>query len=95
VLRRAIPAALDSLAVGGRLVVLSYQSLEDRIVKQSLVARSTSAVPVDLPFVPEGSSPELRLLVRGAEGASQAEVAANPRAASVRLRAAERVRVAA
>jgi 16S rRNA (cytosine1402-N4)-methyltransferase len=95
VLRRAIPAALDSLAVGGRLVVLSYQSLEDRIVKSALVARSTSDVPVDLPFVPEGSAPELRLLVRGAEVASEAETAANPRAASVRLRAAERVRVAA
>ncbi len=95
VLRRAIPAAIGSLAVGGRLVVLSYQSLEDRIVKSALVARSTSDVPVDLPFVPEGSVPELRLLVRGAETASDDETAANPRAASVRLRAAERVRVAA
>ena len=88
VLRRAIPAAIDALAVGGRLVVLSYQSLEDRIVKTELVARSTSDVPVDLPFVPEGSAPELRLLVRGAEKASAAEIEANPRAASVRLRAA-------
>ena len=95
VLRRAVPAALDALRVGGRVVVLSYQSLEDRIVKAELVARSTSEVPVDLPFVPEGSQPELRLLVRGSEKASDAEVADNPRAASVRLRAAERQREAA
>jgi 16S rRNA (cytosine1402-N4)-methyltransferase len=95
VLRRAVPAAIDSLAVGGRLVVLSYQSLEDRIVKAELVARSTSDVPVDLPFIPEGSQPELRLLVRGSEQASATEVEANPRAASVRLRAAERLRDAA
>ena len=92
VLLRAIPAALDTLAVGGRLVVLSYQSLEDRIVKSALVARSTSDVPVDLPFIPEGAGPELRLLVRGSEPAAEPELAANPRAASVRLRAAEKVR---
>lgn len=94
VLRRAIPSAVDTLCVGGRLVVLSYQSLEDKIVKSELVARSASTVPVDLPFVPAGAVPELRLLVRGA-GAEPDEIAANPRAASVRLRAAERVRVAA
>ncbi|MCW2673770.1 MAG: rsmH [Frankiales bacterium] len=94
VLRRAVPAALDALSVGGRIVVLSYQSLEDKIVKAELVARSTSDVPVDLPFVPEGHQPELRLLVRGSEQASDAEVAANPRAQSVRLRAAEKVRAA-
>ena len=95
VLRRAIPKAVDALSVGGRIVVMSYQSLEDKIVKAELVRRSTSDVPVDLPFVPEGSSPELRLLVRGSEQASGAEVDANPRAASVRLRAAERLRDAA
>src|SRR6476619_6657884 len=77
VLRRAIPAAIDALAVGGRLVVMSYQSLEDRIVKAELVARSTRDVPVDLPFLPEGSQPELQLLVRGAEKASATEIAAN------------------
>ena len=92
VLRRAVPAAIDALAVGGRLVVLSYQSLEDKIVKAALRERSTSDVPVDLPFIPEGAGPELRLLVRGSEQASEGEVAANPRAASVRLRAAERIR---
>jgi len=95
VLERAIPAAVDTLCRGGRMVVLAYQSLEDKIVKSELVARSASTVPVDLPFVPEGAVPELRLLVQGAGKASAEEVAANPRAASVRLRAAERVRVAA
>lgn len=95
VLRRAVPATLDALGVGGRAVFLSYQSLEDRIVKSELVARTRSDVPVDLPFVPEGSQPEFSLLVRGSEGASDAEVAANPRAQSVRLRAVERVREAA
>ena len=95
VLNRAIPAAVDTLCRGGRLVVLAYQSLEDKIVKSELVARSASTVPVDLPFVPDGAVPELRLLVQGAGKASADEVAANPRAASVRLRAAERVRVAA
>ncbi|HEU0102780.1 MAG TPA: 16S rRNA (cytosine(1402)-N(4))-methyltransferase RsmH [Mycobacteriales bacterium] len=92
VLRRAMPKAVDALCVGGRIVVLSYQSLEDKVVKAELVHRSTSDVPVDLPFIPEGSTPELRLLVRGAEQASDEEVAVNPRAASVRLRAAERLR---
>ena len=92
VLRRAIPAAIDSLAVGGRVVVMSYHSLEDRMVKQELAARTRTQVPDYLPVVPEGYQPELRLLTRGAEKASEQEVADNPRAASVRLRAAERVR---
>lgn len=95
VLRRAVPAAISVLGVGGRIVVLSYQSLEDRVVKGELLRRSESTVPVDMPFVPAGSTPELRLLVRGAEKASATEVEANPRAASVRLRAAERQREAA
>jgi 16S rRNA (cytosine1402-N4)-methyltransferase len=95
VLRRAIPAAVDTLCVGGRLVVLSYQSLEDKIVKSELVARSATTVPVDLPFVPEGAGPELRLLVSGSGKAPAEEIATNPRAASVRLRAAEKVRAAA
>lgn len=94
VLRRAIPAAIDSLALGGRIVVMSYHSLEDRMVKQELTARSRSTAPEDLPVVPEEHLPELRLLTRGAEKATDAEIADNPRAASVRLRAAERVRAA-
>lgn len=92
VLRRAIPAALDAIRVGGRVVVMSYHSLEDRLVKQAFVERTRSHVPPDLPFVPEGQEPELRLLTRGAEKASEDEIAENPRAASARLRAVERVR---
>ena len=94
-LRRAIPAALDSLAVGGRIVVMSYQSLEDRIVKHALAAGAHPDVPHGLPIVPDSMKPWLRLLTRGAELAPEDEVAANPRAASVRLRAAERLAVAA
>ena len=95
VLRRAIPAALSALAVGGRIVVMSYQSLEDRIVKQALAVGAHPEVPAGLPVVPEHLKPWLRLLTRGAETADEAEVTANPRAASVRVRAAERLAVAA
>lgn len=94
-LEGALPAAVDALAVGGRIVVLSYHSLEDRLVKRTLVAGATSAAPPDLPVVPEEYAPRLRLLTRGAERAGDEEIAANPRASSVRMRAAERVREAA
>jgi 16S rRNA (cytosine1402-N4)-methyltransferase len=94
-LERALPAAITALRVGGRLVVLAYQSLEDRMVKRAFAAGSTSTAPPDLPIVPPEAMPQLRLLTRGAEQASPAEIAANPRAASVRLRAVERVREAA
>ncbi len=94
-LRRAVPAALAALEVGGRVVVLSYQSLEDRIVKKALAALATDDTPIDLPVQLADRSPQLRLLVRGGEQADAAEIAANPRAASVRLRAAERIRKSA
>ena len=88
-LERAIPAALGCLAVGGRIVVMSYQSLEDRIVKSALREASSSTTPIDLPFVPESDRPWLQLIAT--QGATEDEVAQNPRAASVRLRAAQRV----
>jgi len=91
VLRRAVPAAIDVLAVGGRVVVESYHSLEDRLVKRAFVEATRSDVPEDLPFVPAGHEPAFRLLTRGAEKADPAEVDHNPRAASVRLRALERL----
>ncbi len=91
VLRRAIPAAIESIGPGGRVVVESYHSLEDRLVKQAFTRVTRSEVPEDLPFVPEGSEPAFRLVTRGAEKASAEETAENPRAASVRLRALERV----
>jgi 16S rRNA (cytosine1402-N4)-methyltransferase len=92
VLERAIPAAIDTLALGGRIVVESYQSLEDRIVKRELQARSSSSAPAGLPVELPEHRPELKLLIRGAELADDDEKAANPRATPVRLRAAERVR---
>lgn len=92
VLERAIPAAIDSLEVGGRMVVLSYQSLEDRIVKRELQSRSVSTAPRGLPVELPEHKPELKLLVRGAELASDDEKAINPRATPVRLRAIEKLR---
>jgi 16S rRNA (cytosine1402-N4)-methyltransferase len=94
-LQRALPAAVAAVAVGGRIVVLSYQSLEDRLVKRALVAGATTTAPPGLPVVPPEHQATLRLLTRGAEVPSAEEVAANPRAASARLRAAERLRDAA
>ena len=95
VLERAIPAAIRSLAVNGRIVVLAYQSLEDRIVKRALAKASSSTAPAGLPIELPEHRAELRLLVRGAELASDDEKAANPRSTPVRLRAAERIRKAA
>ena len=91
VLRRAVPAAIDCVGVGGRVVVESYHSLEDRLVKQAFAAVTRSSVPEDLPFVPAGQEPPFRLVTRGAEKAGETETQDNPRAASVRLRAIERV----
>ena len=95
VLEQTVPAAIRSLAVGGRIVVLSYHSLEDRIVKQAFAAAATSSAPIELPFELPEHAPTLRLVVKGAEGATEDEIRANPRAASVRLRAAEKIRSAA
>lgn len=91
-LERALPAALELLSVGGRIVVLSYQSLEDRFVKRELARASSSTAPVGLPVELPEHAPQFRLLVKGAELASDAERESNPRATPVRLRAAERVR---
>ena len=92
ILSRAVPAAIDALAVSGRLLVLAYHSLEDRIVKQAIAAASVSSAPVDLPFELPEHAPVLKLVVKGAEKASVEEIARNPRSASVRLRAAEKIR---
>ncbi|WP_285043155.1 16S rRNA (cytosine(1402)-N(4))-methyltransferase RsmH [Plantibacter sp. LMC-P-059a] len=92
VLESAVPRALDLLRVGGRIVFLSYQSLEDRIVKRELQARAKSTTPAGLPVELPEHSAELKLLVKGAELATDAEIDENPRAKPVRLRAAERLR---
>ncbi|MGY1707078.1 16S rRNA (cytosine(1402)-N(4))-methyltransferase RsmH [Geodermatophilus sp. SYSU D00697] len=95
VLERALPAAIEALAVGGRIAVLTFHSLEDRIVKQTLAAAATDRTPPGLPVPLPEHGPTLRLLTRGGEAPSDAEVTANPRAASARVRAAERIRRAA
>jgi 16S rRNA (cytosine1402-N4)-methyltransferase len=92
VLERAVPAALDRISTGGRIVVLSYHSLEDRIVKRALAARTVSTAPRGLPVETDETAPTFRMLTRGAPKAADGEVERNPRAASVRLRAAERIR---
>jgi len=92
VLERAIPAAVDALAVGGRIAVLAYHSLEDRLVKRVLAAGAASTAPPALPIAPPGTEPLLKLVTRGAEEPTEDEVAQNPRAASAKFRAAERVR---
>ncbi len=88
----AVPAAIDALAVGGRLAVLSYHSLEDRLVKQAFAALATDRAPRNMPVVPPHLTAELRLITKGAERPDADEVASNPRAASARLRVAERTR---
>jgi 16S rRNA (cytosine1402-N4)-methyltransferase len=94
-LHRALPAACDAIAVRGRLAVLAYHSLEDRAVKRALAERSADTTPPGLPVSLPGSKPQFRLLTRGAERPDDQELTANPRAASARLRAAERIRPAA
>ncbi|BBZ43628.1 ribosomal RNA small subunit methyltransferase H [Mycobacterium parmense] len=89
-LRAALPAALDALAVGGRIVVLAYQSLEDRIVKRLFADAVASRTPVDLPVELPGHEPRFTSLTHGAERAAADETERNPRSAAVRLRALER-----
>jgi len=94
-LRRALPAALDLLAPGGRLAALAYHSLEDRLVKRELAERTADKTPPGVPLRAGdvlAGSPTFRLLTRGAERPDDRELAANPRSASARLRAAERIR---
>lgn len=91
ILDRALPIALERLAVGGRMVVLSFQSLEDRIVKQHF-ARVTKrhdlpGLPVELP----GEMSKFALVFNGSEKASAEEILVNPRATSVRIRAITKV----
>ncbi|ACV08722.1 16S rRNA (cytosine(1402)-N(4))-methyltransferase RsmH [Jonesia denitrificans] len=92
VLAHALPAAIESLVIGGRLLVESYHSLEDRMTKVEFTRGLQSSAPPDLPIEPETHRPYLRALTRGAEKADENELQSNPRSASVRLRAIERVR---
>ncbi len=90
-LRGAIPAALGALGVGGSVVVLAYQSLEDRIVKRAFAEAVASRTPEGLPMELPGHEPRFRSLTRGAERADEAEIERNPRSTAVRLRALQRV----
>ncbi len=93
VLADTMPAAISTLALHGRILVLSYHSLEDRIVKRALVAAANSSAPIELPIELPEHAPTIKLLVKGAEQATPDEILKNPRAASVRLRAAEKIRL--
>ena len=88
---RALPLALDLLSVGGRVVVLSFQSLEDRIVKEIFVERATSKTPRDLPVELPEFAAKFALVSKSGETPSDQELSSNPRSASVRLRAIEKV----
>lgn len=90
-LRAALPAALAALSEGGRIVVMAYQSLEDRIVKHAFSAATASRTPPGLPMELPGHEPEFVTLTRGAERADEQEIERNPRSAPVRLRALEKV----
>jgi len=91
VLERALPEALESLSIGGRLVVMAYQSLEDKLVKSAFAKATQSRTPLGLPVDLPNSAASYRLLISGSEAASDAEQLVNPRSTSMRLRAIERV----
>lgn len=90
-LEAALPPAIEALRPGGRLVAISYHSLEDRIVKRALVRATQDSTPLDLPVLLPQAQPRLRMLTRGAELPTAEEIDTNPRSASAKLRAAERV----
>jgi len=91
ILQRALPKALDAIKVGGRVVVMSFQSLEDKIVKEAFQEASESKSPRELPIEIEELKAKFELVFRGSEKASAEEIEENSRAQSVRLRAIERV----
>jgi 16S rRNA (cytosine1402-N4)-methyltransferase len=91
VLTRAIPQAIKAIAIGGRLVVMSYQSLEDKIVKSEFTKVTASSTPLGLPVDLPNSAASYQLVIRGSESATDSEIAENARAQSMRLRAIERV----
>lgn len=91
-LENVLPQVCEALAVGGRAVFMSYQSLEDRIVKKDFAERVKSTTPPGLPMELPGHEPHFELVTRGAEKASESEIEDNPRAAPVRVRCIQRIR---
>lgn len=87
-----VPVITDMLGVGGRAVFMSYQSLEDKIVKAAFSTLTASKTPAGLPMDLPGSEPAFRTVTRGAEKADAAEIERNPRAAPVRVRCIEKLR---
>ena len=94
-LERAVPAALEALNLGGRFVAMSYHSLEDKIVKRALTAEATSKAPKGFPVELEEHKPTVKIITRGAEPPTDEEIEQNSRAASAKLRAAEKIRIPA
>ena len=94
-LERAVPAALEALNLGGRFVAMSYHSLEDKIVKRALTAEATSKAPKGFPVELEEHTPTVKIITRGAEPPTDEEIEQNSRAASAKLRAAEKIRIPA
>jgi len=94
ILTDAIPQGIDALATGARIVVMSYHSLEDAIVKNAFQKAATSSTPIELPVELPGSGPRIRVITKGVERATEIELTQNPRAASARLRAAEKLEAA-
>jgi 16S rRNA (cytosine1402-N4)-methyltransferase len=92
-LESALPQAIDALAVGARLVVMSYHSLEDGITKRAMQQAAVSSTPIGMPMQLPGTSPALKVITRGVERATELELSQNPRAASARLRAAQKLEV--
>ena len=91
VLESAMPQAIKVLATGGRLVVMSYHSLEDGIVKEAMQSAATSSTPIEMPIELPGTAPRLKIITKGVERASEIELEQNPRAASARLRAGQKL----
>ena len=92
VLERALPAIIDALTVGGRLVVMSYHSLEDRITKSQMTSLSRSTAPPGFPIELEEHAPVVKMLTRGVDQPTQHEIEENPRASSAKVRALEKIR---
>ncbi len=90
-IERAIPQALEHIIIGGRVVVMSFQSLEDRIIKEHFAEASTSKSPRELPIELPQYAAKFKLVFNSSEKPTESEIEENSRAASTRLRAIERV----